>query len=217
MKLRAQHQAGFTMMEIAIAIGVIAFALVAIMGVLPSAMHMQRDNRQDTIITQDGAYLLEAIRGSAQGIPDLYTFVDSYKGVANPFTNSADLMRELLVPHEGDINHWTNQFVFRSITGPLAMRSASTPTFRYIVRSQVIRRYQNIDTNFAVTLTNDVFLADTNFLTVLTNSTYDVRLTFFWPVLPTGELAEPAQKQVFRTVMSGSYSNGFFNSTEFVP
>src|ERR1043165_8604376 len=109
MKLRAQQrQAGFTMMEIAIAIGVIAFALIAIIGVLPSGMHMQRDNRQDTIINQDGAYLLEAMRSSAQGIPDLYTFVEMKNGQPNPFTNSADVIRELMTLDTVDPDHKTN-------------------------------------------------------------------------------------------------------------
>jgi len=44
---------GFTMVEIAIALAVIAFALVAIIGVLPIGMNVQRDNRAETIINQD--------------------------------------------------------------------------------------------------------------------------------------------------------------------
>ena len=36
---------GFTMIEIAIALGVIGFALVAIMGILPLGLTVQRDNR----------------------------------------------------------------------------------------------------------------------------------------------------------------------------
>src|SRR2546428_5718272 len=37
-------QGGFTMIEIAIALAVIAFALVAIIGVLPIGLNVQRDN-----------------------------------------------------------------------------------------------------------------------------------------------------------------------------
>ena len=57
---------GFTMIEIAIALGVIAFALVAIMGILPLGLTVQRDNRFETIINQDATYWLEAIRDGAQ-------------------------------------------------------------------------------------------------------------------------------------------------------
>src|SRR5207247_333730 len=45
--------AAFTMIEIAICIAVIGFALVAIIGVLPTAMRVQQDNRADTLIDQD--------------------------------------------------------------------------------------------------------------------------------------------------------------------
>ena len=203
MKLRAQHQAGFTMMEIAIAIGVIGFALIAIMGVLPTGMHIQRDNRQDTIINQDGAYILEAMRSAARDIPDLHTFVESYTNRSNPFTNSADLVREMMTPDNAAPNHFTNLYVFRSITGPAVMRGAGVPTFRYVVKSQVTRSYVNTNLPYAAELEKN---------------TYDVRLTLLWPVLPNDELADTAQKQVMRTVISGTWdTNNFFTPLEFAP
>jgi hypothetical protein len=52
----------FTMIEIAIAVGVIGLALVAIIGILPQGMNVQKDNREDTIISQDAPYFLNAIR-----------------------------------------------------------------------------------------------------------------------------------------------------------
>jgi len=57
---------GFTMIEIAIALGVIGFALVAIMGILPLGLTVQRDNRFETIINQDATYWLEVIRDGAR-------------------------------------------------------------------------------------------------------------------------------------------------------
>src|SRR5213078_3899054 len=54
--------AGFTMVEIALCLAIIAFALVAIIGVLPTGMRVQKENREDTIINQDGMFLVEAIR-----------------------------------------------------------------------------------------------------------------------------------------------------------
>src|SRR6266511_3471916 len=68
---------GFTMIEIAIALAVIAFALVAIIGVLPIGLNVQRDNRAETIINQDATYWLEAIRGGAQGLDDMVNYVES--------------------------------------------------------------------------------------------------------------------------------------------
>lgn len=52
----------FTMIEIAIAMGVIGFALVAIIGVLPIGLSSQKDNREETTISQDAPYFLNAIR-----------------------------------------------------------------------------------------------------------------------------------------------------------
>jgi len=50
------------MVEVAIALGVIAIALVAIIGVLPTGLQVQRENREETLLNQDGLILLEAIR-----------------------------------------------------------------------------------------------------------------------------------------------------------
>lgn len=57
-----QAQRAFTMIEIAIAVGVIGFALVAIIGLLPRGMGVQKENREDTIVSQDAPYFLNAIR-----------------------------------------------------------------------------------------------------------------------------------------------------------
>jgi type II secretory pathway pseudopilin PulG len=61
----------FTLIEIALCLGIIAFALVAIIGILPAGLQVQRDNREETIINQEGTYLLEAIRNGAEGLDDL--------------------------------------------------------------------------------------------------------------------------------------------------
>src|SRR5207248_8329347 len=68
-------RSGFTMIEIALCIAIIGFALVAILGVLPSAMRVQQDNRGDTLIDQDGNYFMEAIRNGARGLDDLSNYV----------------------------------------------------------------------------------------------------------------------------------------------
>src|ERR1041384_2498358 len=72
-----RDQRAFTMLEIAISLAVIAFAVVAIIGVLPTGLNVQRENREDTLINQDGPYFLEAIRSGAQGFDNLTNFVDS--------------------------------------------------------------------------------------------------------------------------------------------
>src|SRR5947208_3846568 len=78
-KARASRagQAAFTMVEIALCLGVIAIALVAIIGVLPTGVRVQRDNREDTIINQEGLFLLEAIRSGSRGLDYLTNYFDT--------------------------------------------------------------------------------------------------------------------------------------------
>jgi len=64
-EMRRQGELAFTMIEIALAIGVIGFALVAIIGILPAGLNVQKDNREDTLISQDAPYFLDAIRNGA--------------------------------------------------------------------------------------------------------------------------------------------------------
>ena len=65
----------FTLIEIAISLGVIGFALVAIIGVLPMAMNVQKENRQETVINQDATIFLDLIRNGALGADDLTNYV----------------------------------------------------------------------------------------------------------------------------------------------
>jgi type II secretory pathway pseudopilin PulG len=63
------------MVEIALSLAIIGFALVAIIGVLPYGMNTQRDNREDTIINQDATVLIEAVRNAAIGSDNLTNYV----------------------------------------------------------------------------------------------------------------------------------------------
>ena len=65
----------FTMIEIAVSLAIIGFALVAIIGVLPYGMNVQKDNREETIINQDATVFMNAIRNGAQGLDDLTNYV----------------------------------------------------------------------------------------------------------------------------------------------
>jgi type II secretory pathway pseudopilin PulG len=75
---RTTHHASlqaFTMIEIAFSLAIIGFALVAIIGVLPIGMNVQKDNREQTIINQDATMFMDAIRSGAQGMDDLTNYV----------------------------------------------------------------------------------------------------------------------------------------------
>jgi type II secretory pathway pseudopilin PulG len=73
--LGALDASAFTIIEIALCLGIIAFALVAIIGVLPTGMNVQKDNREETIINQDATVLMDAIRNGALGYDDLANYV----------------------------------------------------------------------------------------------------------------------------------------------
>ena len=78
-KGRAQYphlaESAFTMVEIALCLAIIGFALVAIIGVLPTGLNVQKDNREETVINQDAAIWMDAIRNGAQGFDDLTNYV----------------------------------------------------------------------------------------------------------------------------------------------
>src|SRR5881409_1035994 len=99
MKLRLNHPGGlptenrqneanaFTLVEIAICLGIIGFALVAIIGILPAGLQVQRDNKEDTIVNQEGTYLLESIRNGAEELTNLAERVEFIQ--LTNFTRSA--------------------------------------------------------------------------------------------------------------------------------
>jgi prepilin-type N-terminal cleavage/methylation domain-containing protein len=66
---------GFTMIEIAISLAIISFALLAIIGILPWGMNAQKENRQETIINQDATVFMDAIRSGSRGADDLTNYV----------------------------------------------------------------------------------------------------------------------------------------------
>jgi type II secretory pathway pseudopilin PulG len=73
------------MIEIAICLAIIGFALIAIILALPFGLNAQRDNRQETIIGQDAGTLIELIRNGSHGADDLTNHVYA---IVNFSTNS---------------------------------------------------------------------------------------------------------------------------------
>jgi type II secretory pathway pseudopilin PulG len=63
------------MIEIAICLAIIGIALVAIIGVLPMGLNVQKDNREETIINQDATVFMEYIRNGARGADDLTNYI----------------------------------------------------------------------------------------------------------------------------------------------
>jgi len=72
----ATPERGFTMVEIALCLAVIGFALLAVVAVLPLGLQVQRENREETIIHQDATIWLDALRSGARGYDELTNYVE---------------------------------------------------------------------------------------------------------------------------------------------
>ena len=207
---------GFTMLEIALCIAIIGFALVAIIGVLPSAMRVQKDNRSDTLIDQDGNYLLEAIRHGSQGIEDLVNYVRSsptsvrevwsddaiaptfYTNYFSDNTAYKSSWRLIgLLSHPRTTNNYRVEAEFRSMSGAAVEKDPNSLVgFDYLLVSEVIP-FSAFDGTTACGTT------DTNTLPRLASAlnTNDLRLTLRWPLSPSGAVG--VNKKVFRALVSG--------------
>jgi hypothetical protein len=63
------------MIEVALCLAIIGFALVSILLVLPLGMNHQRETRERTMVSQDATILLEAIKSGTRGMDDLTNYV----------------------------------------------------------------------------------------------------------------------------------------------
>ena len=81
---RLSTQRGFTMVEIALCLAVVGFAMVVIMGVIPLGGLVQKENRETVLCQMDGNYLLQAISEGAQGYDDLGLYVDEILFYSRP-------------------------------------------------------------------------------------------------------------------------------------
>ncbi len=103
--LRQRACLAFTMVEIAICLAIIGFALVAIIGILPIGMSVQKDNREETIINFDAKYLMDAIRSGALGQDELTNYIVSITNYWMQF----DPSRFPAVPGKNGVD-WYNTF-----------------------------------------------------------------------------------------------------------
>lgn len=193
-----KSESAFTMVEIAIALGVIAFALIAIIGILPMGLQTQRDNREETLVNQDARLLIEAIKTGGRDLTsDLgayVVFVDTdptdYSLNNPPGIPTTNLLQML-----GDRTQ-VHQIVMNSVSGALEARHSDLG-FRYQLRMQV--------TN-AVEFTNSI----------LANQVFEVRLRFAWPVLPNQNgVSSEANTYLARALISGVSTNKLFYAQQY--
>lgn len=220
------------MIEIALSLAVIGFALVAIIGVLPRGMNVQRQNREETIINQDAGVFASALRNGARGMDDLtnyvyaitnyaqefsaatnpvgnlvangYTFFDSTRDGALtttqfPITNGYRIVGLLsfpkYVPVSAGGGFFSNHVVafVRALSGPASEKPPQTNAdvrldafaYRLICESMPLAAYDG----------------NTPHGHQLTNNFSELRLTFRWPLSPTGVPGN--NRQTFRTQIGG--------------
>ncbi len=88
-----RQSSAFTLVEVAISLAIIGIALVAIIGVLPMGMNVQRDNREATVINQDASIFLAAIRNGSRGMDDLTNYVYGITNYWTEFNNAGAVVR----------------------------------------------------------------------------------------------------------------------------
>ncbi len=89
------------MIEIALCLAIIGFALVAIIGVLPTGLNVQKDNREETIINQDAVSWMNAIRNGAQGDDDLTNYVVAITNFWTTYNVTATATNVVLANNDG--------------------------------------------------------------------------------------------------------------------
>lgn len=73
---RSVRAAAFTMVELALCIAIVAFAMVAILGVLPLGLSVQKQNREETIVDQEAPMWVDIIRRGGIGWDEVTNYVD---------------------------------------------------------------------------------------------------------------------------------------------
>jgi hypothetical protein len=225
----------FTMIEVALSVAIVAFALVGILGVLPTGMRVQKDNREDTVINQDGLYLIEAIRSSTRTLDELTNYVESIT-LSNivkqtEITNFASgeevigLLTTLKTPilYSSSVPLGPRTFVnarMRSLTGAAGDKNNKTNefAFRYQVEAETVpieivppssidslRKTANSLTNGAIERLQ--IGEEIARMFNLNNYMFDVRLTLRWPVYQRGDKWHVGRyRKTFRTVVTGTLS-----------
>jgi hypothetical protein len=198
------------MVEIAISISIIAVALVAIAGVLPAGMQVQRENREETIVVEDGKYFLEAIRNGNAGVFNLATHVEVIT-ISNITTRVVEVFSrenlgtdwtservigllssfQLLSTRTGNFNELAVTAEVKALNGSALEQSPAFDdvAFRYLMEVE-IQPYSSIYSRDAA-LRNGLSqtpegLQELQRNSQLQDNLYEIRLRMRWPLRPNG-------------------------------
>jgi hypothetical protein len=126
------------MVEIAICLAVVGFALVAIMHVLPIGMHVQQNNREETIINQDASVILESIRNGVRNGSDLTNYVYAITNYVTRYNSSMKVLNNYVNGYtylNSSINGAASKFGLTNNARIIGL--LSTPEFYTLANSQV--------------------------------------------------------------------------------
>jgi len=189
-----RNSVAFTLVEIAICLAIISFAILAVIGVLPIGMNTQQDNREETIINQDATMLLEAIRSGSQHADDLvnyvYAITNSNTGVGwdrSYLTTGARIIGLLSTPGP---EHYVAYV--RSMSG----QAADKPPQNNAILLNDSFSYRVVCVNMPVAVDTS-----TSFGKQLAGCQHELRMTFLWPQLPNGKVG--TGRQTFRATIAG--------------
>ncbi|NOS70107.1 MAG: type II secretion system protein [Verrucomicrobia bacterium] len=223
-----RRRSAFTLVEIAISMAIIGFAVVAIIGVLPLGLNVQKDNREETIINNEANFFMDAIRSGARGLDDLTNHVYAITNFWTKYNTTTDPWTPInsggdgFVYTDSDVNSFPAKPFWPITNGAAIVGVLSTPKFtgnqsNYVVAytyamsgsagEQLPQTQANIQ-NFAFAHRMIVEIypvpnADANSPSggKLVNNLHEVRLTFRWPLYANGKSG--SGRQTYRTIAGG--------------
>lgn len=134
--MASAHPCGaFTMVEIALSLAIIGFALVAIVGVLPVGLQVQQENREETVILQDARLWLTALRSGARGYDDLTNAVERIVVYWGDWSMTGTLLgqgRDLYTRTNSDITSITPVPDLRLTNAQVILGLLATPRYVYL-------------------------------------------------------------------------------------
>jgi hypothetical protein len=207
---------------------------VAIIGILPTGLEVQKDNREDTIINHDGPLMMEAIQHAntnllvlTNSLEWIETFVNGTFIERLPGTNltSRDILGLFGTPkYQWNTTTLTNDVYtlrakYRAGSGPLSTEATNVRdlAFTYLIEPVIVPFSGNGPTTPAAFNSN------------MRTNLWEMRLHLRWPVFDRGtnNVRTGSGQRVFRTLVSGrlvqegvvipAYSPRVFNMYYFTP
>lgn len=205
--------AAFTMVEIALCLAIVGFALVAIIGVLPAGLNVQKENREETIISQDASLLLNALRGGDRGNDELTNLFERITVTRTLYHTNGSIIRAM-DPIVGEPARANGALV--DLTDPAAIigllsipryqryqfdqsgiisnhivafvRAASGAATEKVTRNNPVRDlsfgYRLVSEVTPPNLTDYFGIYGSEVGRVFATNLHDVRLVFAWPLIP---------------------------------